>query len=286
MPILEDLMPIIKDIFDIIEPFLPIIMAIVTVGLFPLTASLKIINAVLQEMKKFLEPVRVEFQKFGEWAKDAGDNLIKGFTDGITNAGVAIWNNVKHIFTGFWDSVCNFFGIHSPSTLFADMGENIIQGLINGLLSAGSSLWNAVSGIFTGLWDNITNVFSGAMDLGSSIISGISSGISGLTSSIGDTISNVASGIGSFFGFANGTDSAPGGYAIVGEQGPELVNLPRGTSVTPAGKTADLLNGLNKSGTSSNEYNFTINAGQSLSAAQIAYEVKKQSRAIAAGLVS
>jgi len=182
--------------------------------------------------------------------------------------------------------VCNFFGIHSPSTLFADMGENIIQGLINGLLSAGSSLWNAVSGIFTGLWDNITNVFSGAMDLGSSIISGISSGISGLTSSIGDTISNVASGIGSFFGFANGTDSAPGGYAIVGEQGPELVNLPRGTSVTPAGKTADLLNGLNKSGTSSNEYNFTINAGQSLSAAQIAYEVKKQSRAIAAGLVS
>ena len=34
-------------------------------------------------------------------------------------------------------------------------------------------------------------------------------------------------------GFANGTNFAPGGLAMVGERGPELVNLPRGASVTP-----------------------------------------------------
>lgn len=34
-------------------------------------------------------------------------------------------------------------------------------------------------------------------------------------------------------GFANGTRYAPGGLAVVGERGPELVNLPRGASVTP-----------------------------------------------------
>lgn len=34
-------------------------------------------------------------------------------------------------------------------------------------------------------------------------------------------------------GFANGTRVAPGGLAMVGERGPELVNLPRGASVTP-----------------------------------------------------
>ena len=33
--------------------------------------------------------------------------------------------------------------------------------------------------------------------------------------------------------FAGGTDSAPGGMAVVGEQGPELVNLPRGSQVIP-----------------------------------------------------
>ena len=36
-------------------------------------------------------------------------------------------------------------------------------------------------------------------------------------------------------GFATGTDSAPGGFAWVGEQGPELLNLPAGSSVTPSG---------------------------------------------------
>jgi len=33
--------------------------------------------------------------------------------------------------------------------------------------------------------------------------------------------------------FANGTNFAPGGLALVGERGPELVNLPRGSAVTP-----------------------------------------------------
>lgn len=34
-------------------------------------------------------------------------------------------------------------------------------------------------------------------------------------------------------GFAQGTNFAPGGLALVGERGPELVNLPRGSQVTP-----------------------------------------------------
>jgi len=33
--------------------------------------------------------------------------------------------------------------------------------------------------------------------------------------------------------FARGTDFAPGGEALVGEEGPELISLPRGSSVTP-----------------------------------------------------
>lgn len=39
-------------------------------------------------------------------------------------------------------------------------------------------------------------------------------------------------------GFASGTSYAPGGLALVGERGPELVNLPRGSSVRTAAQTA------------------------------------------------
>jgi hypothetical protein len=42
-------------------------------------------------------------------------------------------------------------------------------------------------------------------------------------------------------GFAGGTNFAPGGMALVGEKGPELVNLPRGSQVMPASLTAPML---------------------------------------------
>jgi hypothetical protein len=36
--------------------------------------------------------------------------------------------------------------------------------------------------------------------------------------------------------FASGTNFAPGGLSVVGEHGPELVNLPRGSQVFPNGR--------------------------------------------------
>jgi hypothetical protein len=52
---------------------------------------------------------------------------------------------------------------------------------------------------------------------------------------INSTISGLFKAItpGSISGFASGTSSAPGGLAMVGERGPELVNLPRGSQVIP-----------------------------------------------------
>lgn len=42
-------------------------------------------------------------------------------------------------------------------------------------------------------------------------------------------------------GFASGTNFAPGGVALVGEQGPELVNLPRGSKVFDANRSASMM---------------------------------------------
>lgn len=41
-------------------------------------------------------------------------------------------------------------------------------------------------------------------------------------------------------GYASGTDFAPGGMALVGEKGPELVNLPRGSQVIPNNKVGGM----------------------------------------------
>lgn len=49
----------------------------------------------------------------------------------------------------------------------------------------------------------------------------------------GNIFSSLFGGIFKLFGFADGTDFAPGGLAMVGERGRELVNLPRGSQVVP-----------------------------------------------------
>ena len=46
-------------------------------------------------------------------------------------------------------------------------------------------------------------------------------------------------------GFAKGTNFAPGGMALVGERGPELVNLPRGSQVIPNHKMGQMMGGGN-----------------------------------------
>jgi hypothetical protein len=45
-------------------------------------------------------------------------------------------------------------------------------------------------------------------------------------------------------GFASGTSYAPGGLALVGERGPELVKLPRGSQVTPTSETMKALQNM------------------------------------------
>lgn len=56
--------------------------------------------------------------------------------------------------------------------------------------------------------------------------------------------------------YAGGTRYADGGLALVGENGPEIVSLPRGSEVFPHGITPAMLNG----GAVSNVYNITISA--------------------------
>lgn len=66
----------------------------------------------------------------------AGGELIRGLWQGISDKGAWIWEKVKGFFTNLTDKIKNFFGIHSPSKLFADMGEMLPPGLAEGVRDA------------------------------------------------------------------------------------------------------------------------------------------------------
>jgi tape measure domain-containing protein len=55
-------------------------------------------------------------------------------------------------------------------------------------------------------------------------------------------------------GFARGTGYAPGGLSLVGEQGPELINLPRGSQVYSNPKTNRMLDSMGGGGMLSGEF--------------------------------
>lgn len=109
---------------------------------------------------------------FSEKIEEAGGNIVLGILKGIVDAlvGIGQWiydNMLKPFVDGFKEA----FGIHSPSTVFAEFGKNIIEGLFNGiqsLISSITEIWNNIkktaSEVFdsikskvTEIWGNIVN---------------------------------------------------------------------------------------------------------------------------------
>jgi hypothetical protein len=95
-----------------------------------------------------------------------------------------------------------------------------------------------------GLTDGITQAIEGTKSLGAAFHDVANQIISDLLriavqKAITAPLANAlfgTTGVAALFGipgFASGTDFAPGGTAVVGENGPELVNLPRGSQVLP-----------------------------------------------------
>jgi hypothetical protein len=93
---------------------------------------------------------------------------------------------------------------------FAQMSERVVNSLQN--------LSNSIQrGDFLGILGGVLNT---VMQLGS-------------VGAFGKKFQTSVNSAPSIPGFANGTNFAPGGMALVGERGPELVNLPRGSQVIP-----------------------------------------------------
>lgn len=127
------------------------------------------------------------------WAKivTAGEDLWAGLWSGLQ----AGWTWIKEKLSSLWEKVvrafCDFFGIHSPSTVFADFGKNMMEGLVNGIKNAISKvtnackeIWTAIKNVFSSVgtwfkdtfknaWQKVKDVFSS----GGQIFSGIKDGI-------------------------------------------------------------------------------------------------------------
>jgi TP901 family phage tail tape measure protein len=127
----------------------------------------------------------------------------------------------------------------------AHAAARIAVSIAHGIASKAPAIWGWVKTL-PGKFASAVSTVAGALaSVGGQIASEIANGLKNKLSSllpgpIKDALNaakGVAGEVGGFLGFASGTSFAPGGVALVGERGPELVNLPRGSEVLTAHRT-------------------------------------------------
>lgn len=91
-----------------------------------------------------------------------GGDMIKGLWNGINDLTGWIVGKVKGFGDAVLKSIKGFFGIHSPSTVFAGIGLNLNQGLANGLADSTGLVTGAVDDMANAALNSITSPLAGA----------------------------------------------------------------------------------------------------------------------------
>ena len=98
--------------------------------------------------KTLIAGIRGAFSNSVAWLEQAGENLILGLWNGAVKIAETAGAWVRKIGTIILNAFKNFFGIHSPSSVFMAIGENLIDALGRGMLGGAKGLakW-ALSGL-------------------------------------------------------------------------------------------------------------------------------------------
>ena len=98
--------------------------------------AMGLIKAIPEILSRIPQILKSMVDAFGQGITDfmnIGKNLIEGIWNGISSTGDWLWEKISGFFGGVVDGIKDFFGIHSPSTLFKDeVGKNLALGLGEG----------------------------------------------------------------------------------------------------------------------------------------------------------
>lgn len=123
---------------------------------------------------------------------EIGVQLLAGLGQGLINGLAAIPQIIGAVVEGIINGFKSLFGIHSPSTVFAEMGGMLIQGLLQGLQNA----WEGITSFFSKGLEWITTTLSDAWD---GIKETASQAWDGITTFLGDTWEGIKTTAGDIF---------------------------------------------------------------------------------------
>lgn len=117
-----------------------------------------------------------------------GENLIEGIKEGIWNviSGIGEWIKTN-VIDRIVNAVKDFFGIHSPSTVFMEIGEFLIEGLIQGI----QGLFSKVIEIFQSIWNKLKEIATNGIDAIKTVISTVLNTIKTVISTVLNSIKST-----------------------------------------------------------------------------------------------
>jgi TP901 family phage tail tape measure protein len=159
------------------------------------------------------------------------------------------WKPITGFFIGIWNGIRSVFG--AVGKWFTDIFNGAVKGIqivwggivnfFTGAVNAIEKAWSGVGAFFKGLWSGVTSIFKGVINFYITGIDTILGGLNGVIGTVGKVI-GLKVAIPLIPHFASGTDYFQGGTALVGEKGPELINMPKGSQVINNNNTNKALN--------------------------------------------
>ncbi len=195
-----------------------------------------------EEIKRKATTIWDTLTRYFEDAKQAIFDALKWPFEKLRDTAARIWDEVWNKATTIWEQLKRFFeglkqGIYDalewPFKTFRDNIESILGAAYNFAIAPINALIDAFNAVQRGIAAALRWI-------------GEKLGIAYLASVYWTDIPRIPGyggrgGGGGVRAYAEGTDYHPGGLALVGEEGPELVILPRGAKVLPADVTAHFM---------------------------------------------
>lgn len=120
---------------------------------------IKAIPQIVEAIPKIISSIVNHFKNY-DWGS-LGKNLLQGLLNGFSNASNVIWQAIRKVCNSMIGSIKSFFGIHSPSRVFAELGKFLPQGFAVGIEADTDSALNAIENMN----DEIINKMNRAVEV-------------------------------------------------------------------------------------------------------------------------
>lgn len=227
----------------------------IIIGITALVGAFVLAYQKSETFRNIISSLWQKIKELGAQLLDWVNSTIVPIIQQIAQSIGELWNSVIYpflnwlvgvlqpIFAGVWEAIVEFV-----SKAFISIGKVIENGLkiINGIIEF-------ITGVFTlnweKAWNGISEVFSGIIDGIKAIWEGLISFLSAPVNAVVNIAKHVFGGdedateVDSTDNNAVGTNYFRGGTTWVGEHGPELMTLPRGTQIKTNSQSNKIANG-------------------------------------------